>query len=179
MVDTVKDWHGNDIALRPKLFWHLTTEKGIFRNNARAGKGVVYSISAIARMPGLEKAVSPYSMARADDPKEQTWEEIRSNGYPALPSRLRSFYCFESQELAERAIREWFNGEARIPLRVRIAAAASVHRCDAKLLEANPDRWNENARRYWQGAMTDKPFPETIVDGAVYAVEWEQFPLGF
>ena len=48
------------------------------------------------------------------------------------------FYCFENKELADRAAREWFHGEVRTPIELRVSEEALVHRCDAKLLEALP-----------------------------------------
>lgn len=181
MSDNIKDWNGNDVPLRPGIFWHLSPPRGTLTNNARVGKGVVYSVSAIADMPGLENAVSPYSIARMNDPKELIWEEVRTRSYELLPSRLKSFYCFESKELADRAARDWFGDEqqARVALVVRIAASARYHRCDSKLLESIKDQWNVNAERYWKGEMTSSPFPETLVHGAIYFPDWETFPLGF
>jgi hypothetical protein len=179
MIDVVNDWNGRDVKLRPGTFWHLTPKGGLFLNNARVGKGIVYSVAAIAREPGLSKAVSPYSLVQEGDPKEAIWEDVRTQSYRHLPSRLKAFYCFEDRELADRAAREWFRGEARAPIELRISEEASVHRCDAKLLDALPDQWRANADRYWKGEMTVAPFPETIVDGAVYAPGWEQFPIGF
>jgi hypothetical protein len=180
MLDVIKDWQGNDILLRPGTFWHLSPPNGLLKNNARVGNGVVYSIGAVAELPGLENAVSPYSFARSGDPKEAVWEGVRKLSFGFLPSRLKSFYCFESKELLDRAAREWFGikAGARDPLAVRIAASALVHRCDAKLLETAQDQWQTSAMRYWKGEMTSAPFPETIVHGAVYLPDWEQFPLG-
>jgi hypothetical protein len=110
MIDIVKDWNGRDVKLRPGNFWHLTPKGGMFLNNARVGKGIVYSIAAIARQPGLSKAVSPYSLVQQGDPKEAIWEEVRTQSYGHLPSRIKSFYCFENKELADRAVSEWFPG---------------------------------------------------------------------
>lgn len=63
-------------------------------------------------------------------------------------------------------------------LRIRLAHTAIVHRCDAELLNAVQNKWSENAVQYWEGKMTAAPFPETLVHGAIYAVDWEQFPIG-
>ena len=175
--DVIQDWQGNNIALRPGSYWHLMpTNGGLIRNNARVGKGVLYSVSAIAALPGLSQAVTPYFLGAFNQPREIVWEKARP---PALPSRLKSFYCFESKDLAERAAREWFGNELRTPLELRIATTARVHRCDAKLLEAPEVDWQMSAERYWKGEMTEKPFPETLVHGAVYFPDWEQFPIGF
>ncbi|MBR1249201.1 DUF2441 domain-containing protein [Bradyrhizobium sp. AUGA SZCCT0169] len=178
--DVVQDWNGNSLMLRPGSYWHLTPAVGgLIRNNARAGKGVVYSVSAIAAQPGLSQAFTPYAAGAIGQPKEILWEQVRAQSYPALPSRLKSLYCFETKEIAERAAREWFGNEVRIPLELRIGTAAIMHRCDAKLLEAPESDWKQSAERYWKGEMTAKPVPETIVHGPVYFPGWEQFPIGF
>jgi hypothetical protein len=94
MVDIVKDWNGNDVRLRPGTFWHLTTTNGFLKHNARVGSGIVYSVSAVAEQPGLEKAVSPYSIARSDDPKDMTWESVRGRAgsarFPSAPAEKKS-----------------------------------------------------------------------------------------
>ncbi|HLZ06262.1 MAG TPA: hypothetical protein VKR55_29435 [Bradyrhizobium sp.] len=175
MTDQINDWNGNPVRLRPGTYWHLTPPKGLLLHNAKLGKGVIHSISSIAEQPDLDKVVSPYSIAKMNDPKETLWENIREGSFPLLPSRLKSFYCFESHELADRAAREWFGSEARIIIEARLAHNARIHRCDAKLLEAKQDQWHVNAERYWKGEMTQSPFPETIVHGAIYTPAWETF----
>jgi hypothetical protein len=133
----------------------------------------------LAREPGLSEAVSHYSFAKLGDPKEAVWEGVRRQSFAHLPSRLKSFYCFENIDLADRAAKEWFGNESRTPLELRITTAAVMHRCDAKLLETTADDWPGSADRYWKGEMTNQPFPEIIVDGPVYFPGWEQFPIGF
>ena len=53
----------------------------------------IRSIGAVAELPGLENAVSPYSFARSGDPKEAVWEGValeKSDGLrPHLNVRLR------------------------------------------------------------------------------------------
>jgi hypothetical protein len=182
MPDIVKDWNGNDVPLRPGTYWHLFWKGGLLKNNARLGNGVVFSVSFIAEGPGLEKVVTPFFMGRVNDQKEKLWEDVRKQSFGALPSRLKAFYCFESRELAERAHREWFadrERQARELLELRIAASATIHRCDAQWLEVPQDQWPDSAERYWKGEMTaSAPFLETLVHGAVYFPAWEQFPLG-
>jgi hypothetical protein len=178
--DVVQDWQGNNLTLMSGSYWHLMpTTGGLIRNNARVGKGVVWSVSAIALLPGLSRAVTHYSVGATAKPKELFWEQVRAESYPALPSRFKSLYCFETRDFADRAARDWFGNEVRIPLELRIATAAIIHRCDAMLLERPETEWKQSAERYWNGEMTDSPFPEMLVHGAVYFPDWEQFPMGF
>jgi hypothetical protein len=177
--DSVYDWAGRNLKLRPGTFWHLMPAGGVIRNNARIGKGVVYSINAIARETGLSGFTTERSHGKANDPKEVLWEVVRERSYGQLPSRFKSLYCFESNELASRAALEWFPEQHRLLLEMRIAETAAFHRCDAQLLETPQSEWEDSAERYWRGEMSDKPFPEIIVDGPVYFTNWAQFPLGF
>ena len=178
--EVVVDWQGNPWMLRPGSYWHLTPETGGFiRHNARLGKGIIFSVSMTAALPGMSGATTRYAAGAVGQAKEALWERVRVEINPALPSRIKSLYCFETKDLAARAAREWFCNEVRIPLELRIATASITHRCDAMLLEAQEVEWKQCAERYWKGELTAKPFPETLVHGAAYFPYWEQFPLVF
>ncbi|WP_315722744.1 MULTISPECIES: hypothetical protein [unclassified Bradyrhizobium] len=181
MADVIKHWNGTDVRLRSGSYWHAFLPGGLLKHNARAGNGVVSSISFLVSN-GLEKAVSPFYAGRWNDKKEVFWEDVRLRAFNTLPERLRAFYCFESRELAERAIREWFAGKelfAREILELRIAETARLHRCDAQWLEVPDEQWQSSAEAYWEGKMTANPFPEVLVDGEVYFPSWQTFSFGF
>jgi hypothetical protein len=176
-MESIVDWRGELRVLLPGEFWHLTPPRGLIQHNAGVGKGVVSSVSVIARMPGLEAAVTPYSVSRRQDEKEVVWEVVRAQSFGQRPSRMKSLYCFDSKQLAESALRAWFPNEAREILRLRIIAGANIARCDAAWLDGYPVDWQQRARSYWSGDITDEPFVEVIVDGYVYFPDWERFPF--
>jgi hypothetical protein len=178
-TDVVVDWQNNGWMLKPESYWHLTPETGgLIRHNARLAKGVIMSVGVTAMM-GLSGATTRHAMSAAENAKEQLWERTRLQINEALPSRMKALYCFEKRELADRAAREWFGNEARLTLKLRITTTALTHTGDAMLLEAREQDWQDAAEQYWKGKMTDRPFPETVVQGAVYFPDWESFPMDF
>jgi hypothetical protein len=54
-----------------------------------------------------------------------------------------------------------------------------MHKADSLWLNARAEQFEENAEKYWEGEMTESPFPEVIVNGALYFPDWESFPTGF
>ena len=168
-------WGPRLIDDRP--YWHLVAPDGFFYNNVRVGKGALPSISAsIEAEPAIENAHTPYSLSRMQDGKEQVFEEIRKSKYPTRPPRLKSLYVFDDLRLVERALREWFPNERKIPHECRLLTGSAIHKADTAWLNANQEQWRENADKYWQGAMTQNPFPEVIVHGAIYFPDWQRFP---
>jgi len=170
---------GQPVRLLPQQFWHLVhPTAGLVLNNAFLGEGFCSSMSVICRMPGLEKVGSPYGFKAKVDDKEQTWERVRTSEYPNLPSRCGAFFLFDDRQFAEQLRDRWFPGEDRIIVSVQIVEGSRVHRADAKWLDATPDRWEENARRYWSSEVTTDQRPEVLVDGAVYFPGWRDRPFG-
>jgi hypothetical protein len=159
-------------------YWHLNDRNGSLLHNARLGEGITATISALAASPGMEGVVTPYSLLRKDAEKEQVFEAIRQQHFPSHPSRNKALFAFESKAAAERGLREWFPGESRRIVEVRLVAGLSrSHRADARWLDRGPADWDESARRYWAGALTPDPRLEVVIDGAVYLPEWTTFPL--
>ncbi|PLK49559.1 hypothetical protein C0V76_03735 [Uliginosibacterium sp. TH139] len=103
------------------------------------------------------------------------FEEIRSARYPTCPPRLKSLYVFDDYALVERALREWFQNERKVVRECRLLVGAVTHKADTAWLNAHPAQWAQFAERYWVGEMTDNPFPEVLVHGALYFPEWESF----
>ena len=158
-------------------YWHLVAKGGFFYNNVRVGKGALLSVSAgIEAEPAIENAHTPYSLSRLQDGKEKVFEEIRQTKFPTRPPRLKSLYVFDDFALVERALKEWFTNEPKIPHECRLLIGAVTHKADAVWLNANPEQWRENAVKYWEGAMTASPFPEVLVHGALYFPDWQKFP---
>lgn len=157
-------------------YWHLVGTSWLFRNNVRVGNGALLSVSAcIEAEPQIQNAQTPYSFARRGDAKEELFEEIRLAGYPHRPSRLKTLYVFDDFTLVQRALIEWFPNKNKIVHECRILLGSNTHKADTEWLNGLPEQWPGNAKRYWEGAMTETPFPEVLVDGAIYFPGWESF----
>jgi hypothetical protein len=147
-------------------------------HNVWLAEGICPSISTINRMPGLEKAASPYAIKAMSDAKEQIREATRLEVYAGLPSRKGAVFLFESGEQATSAMRNWFPKETRRLIEARIVEGAAIHVADARLLDCRESEWDANARKYWRGQMTASPFREVLVDGLVYFPGWRAKPFG-
>ncbi|MDQ1353748.1 MAG: hypothetical protein QG657_4055 [Acidobacteriota bacterium] len=161
-------------------YWHLVSTEylclTIFYNNVRVGKGELPSVSAeIEAEPHTHNMQTPYSITHDDDEKEKFFEDIRSKRFQHCPSRLKALYVFDDYSLAQRALVEWYPNEKKIVYECRILPGSLTHKADTVWLNASRDQWVVNAMRYWEGAMTEMPFPEVIVHGAIYFPEWESF----
>ena len=169
-------WGPRPIDDRP--YWHLVAQGGFFFNNVRVGKGTLLSVSAgIEAEPAIENAHTPYSLSRMQDEKERVFEEIRRTKFPTCPPRLKSLYVFDDYGLVERALKEWFPNEQKIPHECRLLLGAVIHKADTTWLNANAEQWRESAEKYWQGLRTQNPFPEVLVHGALYFPSWQTFPV--
>lgn len=143
----------------------------------RIGKGALLSVSAgIEAEPQIHNAQTLYSLARITDTKEALFEEIRRTRYPHRPPRLKSLYVFDDYALVHRALTEWFPTAKKIVYECRILVGAVTHKADTNWLNCLPNQWTVNAQRYWEGEMSDAPFPEVLVHGALYFPSWESFP---
>jgi hypothetical protein len=179
IVDTC--WGPREIIDKP--YWHLVPNSGanamMFYNNVKVGKGALLSVSAgIRAEPHIENAHSPYSFSRLGDEKEAVFESVRKGEFPTYPSRLKSIYLFDDYSLVERAFAEWFPNESKSAheCRVLLNSASHIHKADAAWLNCSQIDWEVCARKYWSGIMSDLPFPETIVDGAIYFPAYKTFP---
>ncbi|HLP98392.1 MAG TPA: hypothetical protein VK149_08100 [Sideroxyarcus sp.] len=162
-------------------YWHLVPTVGtnamIFYNNVMVHKGALLSVSAgIRAEPHLLNAQTPYSFSRLNDEKEMLFERIRNSEFPDRPPRLKSLYLFDNYQLVEKALAEWFQNEPKNVHECRILLNSNVHRADTVWLNSLPTDWEKCARNYWEGKMSDNPFPEIIVEGAIYFPAHEAFP---
>src|SRR5258706_11733769 len=133
VVDTC--WGLRPIDDRP--YWHLVAAGGFFYNNVKVGKGALLSVSAaIEAESAIENAHTPYSFSKMQDGKEQVFEEIRRTKYSTRPSRLKSLYVFDDYDLVERALREWFPNERKIPHECRLLLGAVIYKADTAWLNA-------------------------------------------
>ncbi len=177
IVDTC--WGHREIG--QKNYWHVVPSMGptaaMFYNNVAVGKGALLSASAgIRAEPHLENAQTPYSYLKLNDAKEAIFETVRKGQFPEKPSRLKSIYLFDDQSLVERALREWFPNEAKAVHECNVLVDARTHQADTTWLNCLPAEWEQCARKYWAGVMSESPFTETIVDGAIYFPKYRSFP---
>lgn len=143
VVDTC--WGARPIDDQP--YWHLVAAGGFFFNNVRVGKGALLSVSAgIEAAPAIENAHTPYSLSRMRDGGEQVFEEIRKTKYPTRPRRLKSLYVFDDYSLVERALREWFPNERKVPHECRLLLGAVIHKADTAWLNANRSNGSRTRR---------------------------------
>lgn len=55
-------------------------------------------------------------------------------------------------------------------------AGSVIHRADTNWLNSSPNEWPVAAQKYWEGQMSNTPFPEVLVHRALYFPGWESFP---
>lgn len=168
---------GTTYELGEPLYWHLTQRNDILLHNVRLGEGICWTVSMITEQPGMQDAVTPYSLLRHDTSKEQRFEAIRKQHFPDHPSRDKALFLFVSKDDAQRGLRDWFPGEARQAVEARIVAGSRWHQADARWLERPPAEWDNSARSYWAGEITADPRLEVVIHGGLYFPEWRTFGL--
>lgn len=179
MTENIILCRGQSYELRPESYWHLAhPTAGFLFQNVALNEGICWSISAINCMPGLENAMSLYSLKVINDKKEKVWDRIRMDIDTELPSRKGAIFLFDSEEMALAVMAKWFPTETRHLLEVRVTKGGKIRRADAKWLDCDEDRWEENAYQYWAGNMMCDPIPEVLVEGAVYFPGWKRQPFG-
>lgn len=158
-------------------YWLLVAPSSRFYKSVRLGRGGVLTFeAAIAHDSAFELALTPPSMIAAQFPREQIFEEVRQTVNPRLPSRLRSAHIFDDQALVERASKERYPNEQRTAHECRLIVGSLIHRADSTWLDADRSQWKESAEKYWNGLMTQTPFPEVLVQGALYFPHWRGLP---
>ncbi len=174
MVDTC--WGPKEIDDKP--YWHLVSPHSIFYHNVRIAKGALLSVSAaIQAEPQIHNAVTPYSLSRINDEKERVFERVRQEKFPSCPPRLKALFIFDDYKLVERARKEWFSKEDKLIHECRIIVGSVACKVDTIWLNSTREQWEEYADKYWSGQMSQHPFPEIILHGALYFPAWEQFPF--
>ncbi|MCH7772650.1 MAG: DUF2441 domain-containing protein [Bacteroidetes bacterium] len=163
-----------------KKYWHLVPVSGfsadIFKNNVRVGKGALLSVSAgIEAEPEIHNAQTPYSLANINNPKENTFEEIRQQKYPMLPSRIKNLYVFDDYNLVKRAMNELFSNDTKSIHECRLLTGSVTHKADTTWLNCTQDQWETYANQYWGGVDSNSPFHEILVHGVIYFPDWQEW----
>lgn len=159
-----------------RRYWHIVDPGSFFKNNVRVGKGALLSVSAgIAAEPHLHNAHTLYSLARSGEDKEALFEKVRLERYPHRPSRLKTLYVLDEYSLVTRALAQWFPNESKEVYECRLLLGSVTHKADTLWLDAPQETWLSSAEKYWEGVMTETPFPEVLVHGALYFPGWKAF----
>ena len=179
MVTVETCWGPRKIQIQ--TYWHLVPSSGvyaeIFCHNVHIGKGALLSVSAgIEAEREIENAQTGYSLAHRNDEKERVFEEVRGESFPARPSRLKALYVFDDESFSKRAQQEWFADETKVAHECHALARSIIHHADTFWLNAHPDQWRDYANKYWSGEMSENPFPEVLIHGALYFPYWQQLP---
>ena len=93
--------------------------------------------------------------------REHIFEEIRSNYFPALPSRKSCMWVCD-----ENALSYWKKTLGREQKVFEVSITGTIHRADQKFLKAEilpSDMIRENAFNYWTGSEGTNPIEEEIL----------------
>ncbi|MDX0802476.1 hypothetical protein GOD37_26365 [Sinorhizobium medicae] len=161
------------LEYRPGTFFHFDAS-GMLANNARVGKGLIYSASWIAMIPGLETATTLYAFGNREKEKEAVWESIRASEFAEKPSRDKALFLFTSREDADRTGALWFGSERRQLFELLVPTTSLLHIADARHLDATKSRWEDAARKYWSGELTEDPHREAVLHGAAFVPNWQK-----
>lgn len=161
-------------------FWHADAD-GTLLDNGKLNNGWIYSASFIASSdPNLAQATTPYAVGHFDREKEEVWEKVREDEFSHRPSRMKALFLFVSQEDVAYARQHWWGGASRVVFAVLVPQQiAKIHIADSRLLDSARQDWEADARRYWNGDLTEAPFLEAVVHGPVLIPNIEQYgPFG-
>lgn len=104
--------------------------------------------------------------------REYIWERVREARYPALPSRMRSAFAFETLQGAEGFFRD---GLPEFIYTVDVVGTPTVHCADMSWLDLIMDRHefqalDDLADHYWRGDVLNPARLELVVDGQLQVV---------
>lgn len=166
-----------------QIYFHLVDlnapEGQIFLHNLKLGRGKLTSISLtceIEKNSGFQTKYSASCLLLGNNKeKESTWEEVRKKSYPSLPSRMKSLYLFDNEELAITKNKQWFDSK-RVIIKVEVAKGSTIHKADAIWLDCNTSQYQVHAENYWAGNTTPSPCWEILVHGVVQVIDWHNLP---
>jgi hypothetical protein len=170
---------GVNYALLEGTFWHVADPGwSMLFNNARNKEGLCPSVSLMNQVQGQEDIISPQSLKGQSDPRELIWERVWMETDDKLPTRNGSLFVVAKEEAARFICDHWFHGQNRHIIATRILRDSTMFEADANWLECTEKDWEDSARKYWAGEMSDQPFPELLVHGCVYFPDWKKPPFG-
>lgn len=102
--------------------------------------------------------------------RERVLEDVRVELYPELPSRMRSLWLCDKENLDY-----WYNHFSNREYRVlKMVLEGNLSKHDATHIEGNPRsliKLREDAKRYWSGEIIDSNKTEYLFEGKAKVVE--------
>ncbi|MCM3736247.1 DUF2441 domain-containing protein [Bacillus cytotoxicus] len=101
--------------------------------------------------------------------RESTFEEVRREYFPCLPSRQKCLYV-TSQDNLKYWLETFKHTEYQV---VEVQITGNLFECDASLIEGNPiaiSKVRDNAMRYWQGEIVNSSKIEYLATGDIKVV---------
>lgn len=175
MAEVVSDWTGGMHQLTDNAYFHWADESATLCHNAKLGRGVTMSVSAMVAVSGIAGFTTPYAAMGPEKEKEAVWEAVRSADFAYKPTRDRAFFCFANKETAQVAKARWFPEARKTLLQVRMTSSTAVCYADSRWLDCAKPEWVSASRNYWMGLETTDPLIEVIACGPLYFPEWESF----
>jgi hypothetical protein len=162
-------------------YWHFTTatDFNMLLHNAAIGKGLITTVSEIAKISGLEEAVTMTDVRPALGEFEPVLEAIRTSDYSDKPSRRGAFFVFEDRATCEHYSRAWTNNAPLHILKCILLPGSRIHRGHLAWMNNPPrDQWPEIARAYWAGEEGRAPHHwEILVNGQLFFADWQKPPF--
>jgi len=159
-----------------QAFYHaIDPADELFSHNVKISNGRIMAVSFLkAENPTLSGALSPYHAFTRERPKEKVFEHIRLEEFQNCPSRLGAIFLFDDLHLANKANATWWHRK-RVILPANVIEARSIGCYDSKHLNACAHEWDDAARKYWSGVLTENPAPEVLLNGIVQLYGWEPY----
>lgn len=100
--------------------------------------------------------------------REQIFEEIRLKEFSVLPSRRSAVWLFDDYALAQKCGKEWgYIGQGRDLIEVEIFIRIKMLKADSNWINCVSSEYENNARKYWSGGMSENPVPEILFEGVL------------
>jgi hypothetical protein len=132
------------------LYHALAENDWMLIQNLKASSGKIFSAS----YTGMSGAVTKYQVFNKNQNKECSFERIRISEFPEYPSRMGAQFCFTNTHDAEYANEHWWHNPRKI-VRAQLSDHRSYGLFDSRHLDCAENDWDEAARRYFSGKLTE------------------------
>lgn len=165
--------------LPEKQFWRLIDPKDLILHNVSLAKGWSNGLSMGApTSDGGAEFVNFYGFFSKHLEKEEVWERVRADKFSEKPARNKCLFIFDSEEDADRALSEWYQGREMHKVMLLATNLTHMFRADAQWLNCEKENWERNSESYWSGEVTNDPRFEILASGMFYFPHWENPPFG-
>lgn len=106
--------------------------------------------------------------------RELTWEEIRRNEFPDLPSRQRCLWLIPSKDKIPFWMNKLLGGNSTEFQILRVSAQGKIHSASEALLMSDSQSHTKtikDAQKYWLGHIDDPETEEVIFEGKITVQE--------